>query len=1284
MALAGGVNLLLSSLPSIALSQAQMLSPDGYCKAFDSKANGFVRGEGCGAIVLKRLSDAVAAGDRIHAVIKGSAVTHNGASSGFTVPNARLQEAAMEKALAASGILPGEVGFVEAHGTGTAVGDPIELDGLASIYRRGRPNGENPLWVGSVKTNIGHLESAAGIASLIKLILCLKHRSIPPNLHFDDPNPYFDWDKRALRVPTSLHPWPSSKTGLYTGACSSFGASGTNVHMVVQGHLPEPRQEVQETVFLFPVSAQNREAHGEVSLQLAEYLEKTPCASLANVARTLLFGRRQMDHRLVHIASSRNDLVVKLRQRLPSPVSLNPGKRPRIVFLYSGQGGDYPGYGQQLWKEQADFREAIQPCIEAMCAHLDSEPWEKYLNGKEINEDFLSVPSFIQLLQFSIQYGLGQMLKKWGITPTAVMGHSLGEYAAACMAGILNLKDAVALLVHRGRIIDGLPGGAMTAIHCDPKSCEEYMGALSVAAINGEEHWVASGPDSDILDFERTLDALKIGHVRINVNRAFHSKQVQAASEEYGSYSKEVRLSPNTLPMVSGVSGTWLEHRELEDPGYWAKQMKDTVRFHDGVTLLLEQPSIFIEIGPGTSLLTSVRRHPNHLKAVCRIPTLSRPKEGQSESEAMLKVVGRLWELGWMPGSDFLDRFRTGTIEDIPPYPFDRKSFWFESKNVARLRQRAIQENLESGYELREPIWKVSQQTGRHDDREDDPGNFVFVESLHGKWTDFPIDLLGSAVHGSRLVPYCDRINRQSYAEYASKPSCTIFYRWQESKRPGESATTDFGNRDWSAYQDFLEFFKFILKLRTGLDVRLIIVTGGAPSLLESNASSALSMTLALLNVAAQENPKLQFATIDPGQFPDARWQLLRKELALFEPFSFIAYSGEHRHILAYPKLENGEKVSSGLKFHRSGVYILTGGLGRIGRYLAKYLMDHYEARVILTTRQRGFRDGDHPVIDPEDWELIFDQEKRDFLQDFKENKNLLIVSADLGSEKSVRNVLDQAMSSFGQIDGIFHGAGFTGGDCFLSVDETGWSDLELYCTGKADGAINIWKALESTKVNCGFVVLMSSLSTILGGLGHGAYSSANAFLNSFVRNVTCAKRSTVWICIEWDTWDIDLAAKLGKKIAALRPEHAILALEECLAISTQNRQIIAAASSFEERRRRWLRGESASHHLAADERKEEEGDQSKTIGRKVTDLCQGLLKSGSISLSDNFFDMGGDSLTGAKFISMLQEEFMVTIPLKTLIEATTIFEIVELIEILTISSLAAPADEQDQIEIKI
>jgi acyl transferase domain-containing protein len=679
LALAGGVNLILTPEMNITFTKARMMAGDGKCKTFDASADGYVRGEGCAVIVLKRLSDAVADGDRILAVVRGTAVNQDGRSGGLTAPNGPAQEAVIRAAVQASGIDPTLVSYVEAHGTGTPLGDPIEVGALNGALCTGR-HPLRPLMIGSVKTNLGHLEAAAGVAGIIKVVLALQRGEIPPHLHFTTGNPHIDWTAWPVSVPVEVTPWRPID-GRRIAGISSFGFSGTNAHAIIEGAPVATQQpaELQRPVHLLTVSA--RDAHSLRELATRYETVVSGNESGADLCFSANAGRSHFSHRLAIAGSTRDDFGRGLRaylagESLPVIASgANEGIRPQVAFLFTGQGAQYPRMGRRLYETSPVFRAAIDSCAALFQPHLDRPLFDVLFtaNSVEIMETVYAQPA-----TFAIEYGLAQVWKSWGIEPAVVLGHSLGEYAAACVAGVFTLADAVPLVAQRGRLTQELAApGTMGAVFGPYEAVAAEIarsnGAITVAAYNGPEHFVISGEATAVEAALSRLDSSGIKVRPLRVSYAAHSPLVEPVLEPFRRVADSVRFTPPHTPIISNVTGALPTLGELERSEYWVSHLREPVRFAESVRVAATLGiTHFIEVGPHPVLL-GMGAECLAGESVEWLPSLHRDREDWSD---LVESLQRLYVCGADIDWKAFDQGYSRTRVALPTYPFRQRRHW--------------------------------------------------------------------------------------------------------------------------------------------------------------------------------------------------------------------------------------------------------------------------------------------------------------------------------------------------------------------------------------------------------------------------------------------------------------------------------------------------------------------------------------------------------------------------------------------------------------------------------
>ena len=697
LALAGGANLLLRPEMTMIFSQAQMMAPDGRCKTFDARANGYVRGEGCGVVVLKPLAAAQAAGDRILATICGSAINQDGRSNGITAPNGPAQEAVLRRAIASAQVTPADIGYVELHGTGTSLGDPIEAAALGNVLAEGRPVGDR-CRVGSVKTNIGHLEAAAGIAGLIKVVLMLQHQQIPASLHFESPNPYIPLDKLPLKVQTTLSAWPPSASPF--AGVSSFGFGGTNAHVILapapaatlatapvadSPSTPESTESIADVAYLLPLSAKNPAALPSLAQAYAEVVSQIPTLAALDLCHAASLRRSHHDHRLSVIFHTLAELTAQLQGfaqgEVPEGLMLGRRKRnrpPKLAFVFAGQGPQWWGMGRELWQQEPIFRATLEACDAELKVYADWSLVAELLAPEA--QSRLDETEIAQPTLFALQIALVDLWRSWGIQPSSVVGHSLGEVAAAYVAGALTLAQAIQVVYHRGRLMQQSTGqGSMAAVELPAAEAEKLVlplgGWLTVAAINSPTSVVLSGNSTALENLLETLSGLNIFTQLLPVNYAFHSPQMEPFQTELTQVLQGLQPQPVSLPLFSTVTGQAIAGEAL-DAQHWGRTIREPVQFAPAIAqLIADQHTIFLEIGPHPVLAGYIAKS---LQAAGQtgviLPSLRRQA---AERATMLGSLGTLYTQGCCV--DWHALYPEGQWVTLPTYPWQRSRYWMEA-----------------------------------------------------------------------------------------------------------------------------------------------------------------------------------------------------------------------------------------------------------------------------------------------------------------------------------------------------------------------------------------------------------------------------------------------------------------------------------------------------------------------------------------------------------------------------------------------------------------------------
>ncbi len=1264
LALAGGVSIFVPQKTGYLYQEAMMLSPDGHCRAFDAEGQGTLFGSGVGIVVLKRLEEAIADGDHVYATIKGSAINNDGAVKvSYTAPSIEGQIAAISDALAMANIDPRTVSYVETHGTGTPLGDPIEIAALTKAFRQSTNSQDNNFCaIGSVKTNIGHLDVTAGIAGLIKTVLALHNKAIPPSLHFKEPNPNIDFPNSPFYVNTALTPWEPKVTPLRAGV-SSFGMGGTNAHVVLEeapkqvesgspllnkggnseaSHgfplakgdgrgIEKSKSKVkrERSVHILTLSGQTEQAVAESVQNYITYLESDPKAEIADICFTANGGRQHFNHRLAVIAGSTQDLLEQL-QRFGKPVDINDSSEPptihslkadstkQIAFVFTGQGSQYIGMGRQLYETQPTFRKNLDECDRILRSYLDIPLLEVLYpdldNNKSETEPDSSInqTSYTQPAIFAIEYALAELWKSWGIEPDVVMGHSIGEYVAACVAGVFSLEDGLKLIAQRGRLMQSLPqDGEMLALLASVAEAAEaikpYGGDVSLAAINGPQSVVISGKRAAINTIERNLAAKGVKTKKLTVSHAFHSPLMEPILAEFDQVVAQVRFNLPQLKLISNVTGE-LATEEITTSKYWCDHLRQPVQFMASMSTIAQLGiDVLVEIGAKPILLGMGRQClPEHQGLW--LPSL---RPGQEDWQQLLTSVAELYfhgvSINWLGFDQDFARHRI----PLPTYPFQRQRYWVSPEDslmgitTPSTSSRAIPpKNIGKKPDIADwfyiPSWKRSippaYQPGEKLLESD---TLVFIDECGlGEELAEKLEIQGSDVvrvsPGSEFAKQSDRfytINPTQADDYhtllqelkqRNKNPSSIIHLW--SVTPNNH--TELGIESFEGSQDLgLYSLIFLVQALEKLNfINSLQLTVVSNNLQEVSGEEVLSpekaTLLAACNVIGQEYPNINCRSIDLVLPPSQKQkqeklvtQLLGEITAHSEDLT-IAYRGKHRWVQKFEPVGLETPGTGTLPLTKEGVYLIIGGLGAIGLSLGLHLAKTVRAKLILTGRSL------FPARDDwSQWLATHDAEDRisrkiQKLQAMEAmGAEVMVLNADVADGQQMEEAIAQAEGRFGNINGVIHSVMFTGDKALCSIKEITKTDIWQHFQGKVQGTIVLSKVLQNK--NLDFCILMSSIASVLGGLGDVAYSAANLFMDVFVHQQNRVN-SVPWLSVNWETWEFpkqdrnyEIAAGLAE--FAITPEEGIQAFEKVLSTPELD-QIIVSSGDLQARIDRWVK----------------------------------------------------------------------------------------------------------------
>jgi acyl transferase domain-containing protein/acyl carrier protein len=1341
MALAAGVNVNLYPGNTASMCEARLISPSGRCRTFDASADGMVRGEGCGVVVLKRLSDALADGNHIHALIRGSAVNQDGASSSLAAPNGRAQEAVIRAALADARVEPEDIDYVEAHGSATPIGDPIEVRALGSVYGRARGAGE-PLLVGSVKTNLGHLESAAGVAGLFKVVLSLTHGRIARQLHLERPSDEIDWEQLGVRVCAEDHAWPRAERAR-RAAVSGFGVSGTNAHVILEEAPAASEPKPGRAAHALLLSAMTASALEAATQRLSEHLRAHPEQDLADVAYTLQVGRASFPFRRALTCRSREEAIAWLSSLDPARVTSRQvprGRQRPVAFMFPGTGEQFVGMAGELYLTEPVFRAAIDECSLLLAKPLgqdlasllypadradavDAEPVafrDLVLRAPEVLGP-LTRTLFAHAAVFAVEYALGRLFLSLGVKPQLLLGYSTGEYVAACLAGVMSLEDALTVLTERARLIERCAEGAMLSVMSGEAGLDEVLGdGVWLAALNGPELSVLSGTVPGIERAARQLEARGIASQRVPVQHAFHCPLIAEIETELLAVLRRVTLKRPEIPIISNVTGQRLTDEEACDPTYWYRHAVSPVRFAQGVATVWQRPErILLELGPGQSLCSFALQQAQG-ETELALSSLPGRHERISPVAFLQSCLAKLWLHG--ADLDWAAAYEPGTRRKLalPLYPFERERYWIESVEAVPTAARSTQADGDQKQPIDRwyfvPEWR-SRALPRH--------AVPSVNAEHGGWLILgDEDELCAALTqelaraGARQVTVSagatfrvldehrlelDPAQPEHYhllAHHLASHGIVIrrvILLWPTQTLVGPVSLERAQGGLERGFHSLHALLQALGETPVEAGMSVLAVSSGAECVLGDDVSAPEAAVIdGLLRVAPQELTGLRCARLDlpigaassPG--PERWASAILRELTRDLPELLVAYRGATRWVRELVPVQLASVTPSALPLRRGGVYVVTGGLGGIGRTVALHLAKHWAAKLVLLGRTST------PAR--ETWDAVLargdadpDYERVSALHSLLEHgAEVLPLAVDVSDRAALNAALDQARAQFGALHGLFHCAGVPGSGLILTKPRAA---CDAVFAAKVNGTLLLAEACASDPLE--LVVYFSSTLALHGAIGQADYGGANAFLDSFAHYQR--SRGVHAVSIDWGMWQFD--AWQDKLTAALpsvrdylreRRERLGIGLEEGMdaldrSLSLGAAQVVVSSVPFE----RLLRAHeeldlaalgqqlgAALHQRPASLMSEYVGPRSDTE-RVLSQIWSETLGVDRVGMVDNFFELGGHSILGAKIMSEISRRFALTLPLRELFRCPTVGQLAALLEEQILADIEAMADKE-------
>ncbi len=1294
MALAGGATVRRFAPRGYSAEKGGIFSPDGHCRPFDRHAQGTVASSGAAMVLLKPLDAAIAHGDSICAVIRGTAINNDGGEKvGYTAPSVVGQAAVIKAACSAAGIEPRTLQYVETHGTATELGDMIEIAALNSAF--GPTGNPSSCALGTLKANLGHLEAAAGVAGLIKVALALQHREFPPAIHFQHPSPRIDFSQTPFHFNRHVESWPAASTVRRAGV-SSFGIGGTNAHAVLE-EAPEPRQpgDSQRQLQLLVLSARSAAALHALSGGLAAQLTAEPGLRLADVAYSLQVGRAPQSCRRCCVAASAAEAVRLLGSDDNSGAPLTPaGSDVPIVFMFPGQGSQHTHMARGIHATEPVFREHFAVCADLLRPALGFDLRDflfrpSLQHEQALASDALRDTALCQPILFAVEYSLARLWQAWGVVPAALIGHSLGEYVAACIAGALSLEDALALLSARGSLMRAAPAGRMLAVALSRDEVLPLLGNLDLAAVNADRSCVLAGSGPDIQRLEHELAARGTACSLLETSHAFHSSLMETVLPQFDQVLQRITSREVRIPFVSNLTGEMFEPGAQIPRDYWLRQLRGTVEFARGIHRLMPgSPKVFLEVGPGTVLSACLRNISGSQRHTI-VSSCRHPRAAEDDSGVLMRAVGRVWQVGGNVDWERFNAVNPARRIPLPTYPFERQRHWIEPST------RAVSSHAVADFRARE-----SASDGLQPEKAD---NMLYVPA----WKQRPASVtaraggLGACLLFDDGSPLCEALALalasrccevvrvkagQAYAAGpagftvdAAEPSHYsnlmntlatrdqeieyIVHAWQMSPRERETSAGD----DSLA----LGFYSLLylcqaLEARHGaLPIELVLLTGEAQMVLgDERGDPFAAMLAACARVIAREFPNVHCRCVDlppctdwPPRMSAVVEQVVSEALGRSrEPL--VAYRGRACFLPTYEALSPLSDSAPTL-LRAGGIYLITGGLGGIGLTLAELLARSAAGGVVLTGRS------DLPGRELwDEWLEIRAQDPisrciRQIRAIEKCGTDVLVLRADVTQPGQMHSALSQAVKRFGALHGVIHAAGVPGSGVIALKSR---AIAQRVLAPKVVGATVLLQNVKDLNLDLDFFVVCSSIAAIFAPPGQLDYCAANAFLDAFA-HVHDRADGTRFISINWDGWK-----EVGMAVRTMSPEGAGHSqLQEGLSCrdgAEVFRRILAAPRPQWVVSTRRMAPDGATHPELASvsavqavpqHSSSEPQSAGNTEEQMLAQIWRDLLGVYEPAPDDDFFALGGDSLLAIQLSAQVEARFGVGVPVRQLLETPTI-----------------------------
>lgn len=1155
MAVAGGVTVKVPHNAGYFYREGGIRSPDGMCRPFDIDADGTVEGNGIGIVVLKPLYQARQDGDYIYALVKGSAINNDGSQKvNFAAPAVKGQEEVIVRALKNAHINPDSLQYLEAHGTGTKMGDPVEITAATKAFRRWTSKNSYCL-LGSVKSNIGHSEAAAGVAGLIKVCLSLQKSKIPPSLHFKEANSKINFKETPFQVNDTLRDWVTNGVPR-RAAVSSFGIGGTNAHVILEEATQTTQDGYKRSHHILPISAKSELALLNSRVRLANFIKENHSIELKKIAYTLAVGREGFNYRSIILCENENQALGSLDKKTSRLSKYQEQRDPPVTFIFPGQGSLYPGVTKELYGKERDFSLPMDTCL----AHLDDEEasqlkeliFSSFAEKDHESNTAYEESSSYQLALFCIEYSLAKMWMAWGIIPSYLMGHSLGEYVAACISGVFSLENALLLVQARAQLMQELASGKMLAVALSEKDALAFIKdatSLSIAAVNSPKQCVISGCSSAVDKIRERMEEEGVYNKLLDVSSGFHSNLVEPILGRFLEIVRLIKINMPRIPYISNVSGDWVQFEQISKPQYWSKHLRDTVRFSDGVQKLLEKKhTIFLEVGAGRGLLSIIRSFPTmSIDRVC-ISSLSEKSDNRSETKMVYTALGKLWLEGLDVDWKHFYKDNGCNFVPLPTYPFEKKRFWINPYEGVDAKKAASNDRKSINNWFYIQTWKhvpwFSQVEPNNEVSENkrclffDNGSKLsstLRETLREQNVLPIVVTISDSFAKIDTYRYC--INPELPDDYQSLFKSLdnlnlipklIIHCWSVSIDKKGCHSIEVKSWEELGFFSLFNIIKTFARHEIKGDLRVAILSDNVENV--SGTEDTIpekALILGGCKAIQHEFSNSVCKHFDVGSIDEESFRNVSQSL-LGEFFSDssdtrIAYRGKHRWVQHFERVILPEPHRGQLpNIRRNGVYWITGGLGGLGLTFAKFIAETRDTKLVLIQRSPF-----PPPNERDNW-LVEHQGNDKVSSQIRAIKHLgakgvevCVLQADVCNFAQMNEVYQETLSLFGRLNGVIHAAGLPGGGLMAIKSR---SEIEEVLAPKVKGLRILEQILQKTK-KIDFLILCSSVTSFLGGPGRGDYCAANVFMDSFAKNVLLQSKLNT-ISINWDAWkDVGMAA---------------------------------------------------------------------------------------------------------------------------------------------------------------